>query len=114
MKYTLLCVLNVIFLVIGQTLFKIGTKDKVIDSASAVAKAVLSPPILLGLFLYAATTVLWLYVLTKMPLSRAYPIQALAYPIVVALSFFLFKEDITAIRWVGAGVIFVGIVLVAQ
>jgi len=114
MKYTLLCLLNVISLVGGQMLFKLGMKDKIIDSVPAMIKALFTPFVLLGLVLYALTTMLWLYILNKIPISRAYPIQALAFPLVAIFSFLFLKEIIPAYRWIGIGIIVAGIIVVAQ
>jgi len=114
MKYIFLCFVHVTFLVIGQFLFKFGTKDKTFDSAFTIIKTVFSPLILSGLFLYALTTILWLYILTKMPINRAYPISALAYPAVLLISKFLFNENVTVMRWIGTGIICIGIVMVVQ
>ena len=114
MKYTLLCYLNAIALVGGQMLFKQGMKDKIIDSVPAMIKALFTPLVFLGLVLYALTTMLWLYILNKVPISRAHPIQALAFPLVAIFSFLFFKETIPAYRWIGIGIIVAGIIVVAQ
>jgi len=114
MKYMLLCLLNVISLVSGQMLFKLGMKDKIIDSVPAMIKALFTPLVLLGLILYALTTMLWLYILNKIPISRAYPIQALAFPLVAIFSFLFLKEIIPVYRWIGIGIIVAGIIVVAQ
>jgi drug/metabolite transporter (DMT)-like permease len=91
-----------------------GMKEKTFDSAATIVKAVFSPYILSGFIAYASSTVLWLYILSKMPLSRAYPIQALAYPTVLILSSVLFNESISVTRWVGVCIIILGIVIVVQ
>ncbi|MDR2712199.1 MAG: EamA family transporter [Clostridiales bacterium] len=114
MKYFFLCLLNVISLVTGQVLFKVGTNGKTIDSTGALIKTVFSPLIFSGLILYVFTTMLWLYILSKMPISRAYPIQALAYPLVLILAQFIFNEHITTTRWIGMGIVFAGVIIVAQ
>jgi len=114
MKYTLLCFLNAISLVGGQMLFKLGMKDKTIDSVPAIIRALFTPLVLLGLVLYALTTMLWLYILNKVPISRAYPIQALAFPLVAIISFLFLKETIPIYRWIGIGIIFAGVIIVAQ
>jgi drug/metabolite transporter (DMT)-like permease len=105
---------NVIFLVTGQVFFKMGTKDKTFASVSDVIKMISSPAVLAGLLMYAFATGLWLYILSKLPLNRAYPIQALAYPAVMVLSRFLFDEPVSITRWVGVGVILIGIAIVVQ
>jgi drug/metabolite transporter (DMT)-like permease len=114
MKYMLLCVLNVISLAGGQILFKTGMKDKVIDSVPAIIKMIFTPFVFSGLVLYAFTAILWLYILSKIPISRAYPIQALAYPLVLIAAKIMFNENITMSRWFGIGIIVAGIIVVAQ
>jgi len=101
-------------LVAGQVLFKVGTNGKSINSAGALIKTLFSPLVFSGLILYAFTTMLWLYILSKMPISRAYPIQALAYPLVLILAQFLFNEHISSMRWIGIGIIFIGVTIIAQ
>jgi drug/metabolite transporter (DMT)-like permease len=91
-----------------------GTKDKTFASVADVIKIIWSPAILAGLIMYALATGLWLYILSKLPLNRAYPIQALAYPVVLVLSRFLFNEPVSITRWVGVGVILIGIIIVVQ
>jgi drug/metabolite transporter (DMT)-like permease len=104
----------VALLVVGQLLFKIGMKDKTFTSFVSIIKTMLSPVIMVGLALYAGTTVLWLYILSKVPISRAHPIQALAYPAVMILASFMFGETIPPIRWAGIAVVLVGVVMIAQ
>jgi len=114
MKYTLLCLLNVISLAGGQMLFKQGMKDKLIDSVPTMIKLFFTPLVFSGLALYALTTMLWLYILNKVPISRAYPIQVLAYPLVLIMAKVIFNESISISRLIGIGIIVVGVVVVAQ
>jgi drug/metabolite transporter (DMT)-like permease len=114
MKYTLLCILNVASLAGGQILFKQGMKDKIIDSVPAMIRVLFTPFVFSALVLYALTTILWLYILNKVPISRAYPIQALAYPLVLILAKLLFNESITVSRLIGIGIIVIGVIVVAQ
>jgi len=105
---------NVAALVTGQILFKIGVRGRAFDSIPEVARTMFSPVILGALVIYASATVLWLYILSKMPISRAYPIQALAYPVMLVLSKFLFNETISVARWIGMGIILIGVFIVAR
>ena len=114
MKNILLCILNVLLMVTGQIIFKYGMKDKVIDSVPSIIKAVFSPVILFGLVVYVFTTFLWLYILSKIPISFAYPIQALAFPIVLIMSLIFFKEVIPVTRWIGIILIFIGVLFVVR
>lgn len=113
MKYILLCLVNVVILAAGQILFKVGVKDKVFNSVYAIIKTVFSPPILSGLTMYVFSSMLWLYILNKMPLSHVYPIQALAFPLVLILTKIIFDEHIPTLRWVGIIIILFGVALVA-
>ncbi len=114
MKMTLLCLLNTALMVTGQILFKVGSQGKTLANISDMIKLMFSPVVLVALCLYAGTTMLWLYILSKVDISFAYPIQALAFPVVMLVSAFMFHEQIPALRWVGVVVIFIGVLLVVQ
>jgi drug/metabolite transporter (DMT)-like permease len=112
----LLILLNTLILVSGQFLWKIGMTNRAVsfDSLGAIIRVMLSPYIISGLFLYGMATVLWLFILTKVPLSVAYPIQSIAYIIAVFGAYFFFQEEITIWKVIGvilimAGVSFIGI-----
>ncbi len=112
----LLILLNTLILVSGQFLWKIGMTNRSVsfDSLNAIIRVLISPYILSGLFLYGLATVLWLFILTKVPLSVAYPIQSIAYVIAVFGAYFFLQEDITVWKILGvilimAGVSFIGI-----
>ena len=45
--------------------------------------------------LYAAATLLWVRILTTVPLSRAYPFVALAFVLVPAAGYLFFHEAIS-------------------
>lgn len=96
-------------LALGQILFKYGSTGKEIGSIFDIIKLFFSPVIFVGLILYACTTGLWLYILSKIPLSFAYPIQALAFPIVLVISTFLFKENISVSKFIGVCFICFGV-----
>jgi drug/metabolite transporter (DMT)-like permease len=51
-------------------------------------------------------------VLTRMDLSRAFPLTALTYITVPALAFLFFGERLPLIRVAGIGVIIVGVILI--
>ena len=112
----LLILLNTLILVSGQFLWKIGMTNRSVsfDSIGAIFRVMISPYILSGLFLYGMATVLWLFILTKVPLSVAYPIQSIAYILAVFGAYFFFQEEITLWKVIGvilimAGVSFIGV-----
>ena len=65
-----------------------------------------------SLALYLALSVLWVWILSFTPLSRAYPFVALAFAITPLLGAWLFVEPITARLVAGIAVILVGLLLV--
>mgnify|MGYP000462873961 CR=1 FL=1 len=52
---------------------------------------------------------LWLLVLSVLPVSQAYPMLSLSYIVVMLLARLLFKEQIPWQRWAGAALIMLGI-----
>jgi len=58
-------------------------------------------------------TLLWLSVLYYMEVSKAFPFLSLGYVIIMLISRFVLKEEISGQRWLGVGFITFGIVLVS-
>lgn len=67
-----------------------------------------------GLAVYGLSSVCWLWVLARAPLSFAYPILALTFPIVVLASALFFAELILPLRWLGVGMIMLGVSFLAR
>lgn len=110
----LLIVLNICLLVIGQTLWKIGVKDVTFNSIAGVLTLLLSPWIISGVLLYGLATVLWIYLLSKYPLSFLYPLQSLAYVIALLIAIFLFKEYVSMYKWFGVIFILIGVYFISK
>lgn len=72
------------------------------------------PWAIVGILLYAISAVFWLIVLSRIPLSVAYPIVAVGYVVVVFYSRFVFNEPVKWIAWVGLAFIVVGVAITAQ
>lgn len=56
----------------------------------------------------------WMAAVSKLPLSYAYPFMAISFPLVLVFSRLIFHEQISAIRWVGVIVIWLGVLLVSR
>jgi drug/metabolite transporter (DMT)-like permease len=67
-----------------------------------------------GLLLYVTGTVFWLAALSRVDLSYAYPFASLSYVIMLAASWLLFHEDITALRIVGTVVVALGVIIISR
>ena len=109
MKMTILCFINTLLMATGQILFKYVVADKNLDSLGKIFALFFNPIVLFALCIYAGTTALWLYILSKVPINFAYPVQALAFPIVLIISIFVFQESIPANRWLGVAIICFGV-----
>lgn len=103
--------LNIILLVFGQILFKLGLQS---SGGLNWLRLATSIHIWSGLCLYGVATVLWFIVLSKLPLSIAYPLQSFAYVLSLIPAFFLFHETITLTKVIGIAIIMFGAYLVVK
>ncbi|MEK6941065.1 MAG: transporter [Nanoarchaeota archaeon] len=71
------------------------------------------PFVMLGVVLYGLSGIIWIVVLSKLDLSMAYPLVSVSYVLVALLSKFLFKENISKLRWVSIIVIMIGVSIVS-
>lgn len=112
--YSLLVLLNTVILVSGQFLWKYGMEkqEDAFSSIFSVVRLFFTPYIFTGLVMYGLATVLWLFILTKIPLSTAYPLQSLAYIIAVFGAFFIFGEAVTVWKIAGVLLIMIGVSLI--
>src|SRR4029453_18327066 len=99
----------------GQLLFKLAALRLRADvSAGERALALLQNGFFLAaLFLYAALAVLWVWILTFTPLSRAYPFVALAFALPPVAAAYSLAQPLTTRLLVGIAAIMVGLFLVA-
>ncbi len=119
--FDLLAIFVSIFLaVVAQLLLKIGMLriGKFSLNISTIlhqyTRILLNPFVMAGLFGFFVSALVWLYVLSRMELSFAYPFVALNYILILLGSYFLFRETITPIKVVGVGVIMIGVYLVSR
>jgi drug/metabolite transporter (DMT)-like permease len=98
----------------GQVLLRLGARGAGQAGADAtLLEALSSPAVLLGLAFYTVSSVLWLFVLSRVSLSIAYPMGALTYVFVI-VGGLLMGEAVTVERWAGALLIVTGVVLVGR
>ena len=71
-------------------------------------------PILLGFTFVFGASIFWLAVISRVPLSYAYPLLAFGYVVTALLSRIVFNETISLTRWSGIVVICIGVVLVSR
>ena len=111
-----LLLLAVALLSASQVLQKVGATRRLAGARNPVdwIKALLSPELLGAIACIVAGTALWLAVLYRMDVSRAFPFLSLTTVIVMAASRFVLHESVPLPRWAGVALIVVGIALVAS
>ena len=105
--------------VVGQLFIKAGlnTLGDISFSQNLLASYIrifLSPLVLLGTITYFISVLFWLYVLSKVDLSFAYPFLAFSYVLVTLASHWFLGETIPPFRWAGVLVICFGVIMVAR
>ncbi|AWP25486.1 transmembrane small multi-drug resistance protein, putative [Paenibacillus vortex V453] len=109
----LLLGLNVIMLSGGQILFKVGLERMGGVNLAQSWKAIFNPIIFSGLMLYVIATLIWFVVLSRIPLSIAYPTQSIAYILGIFAAVYMFNEPVSLMKWIGASLILIGVIFIA-
>lgn len=118
---TAIAAIGCVFLsVMAQFLIKAGMSSLTVKTALAgpnglqVAEAVmLNPKVVGGLLLYSLGAVLWLGVLARWDVSKAYPLEGLGFALAVLVGF-LIGEQVTLTRTLGVLLICVGVYVVSS
>lgn len=77
-------------------------------------KIIASPWIIFGMVVYVGSVSMWLMVLSRTPVSIAYPMSSLGYITSAIAAYYLWGEDLTLTRIAGIIVILIGVYLVAK
>ncbi len=117
----LLILLSIFVAVGGQLLLKVGiNRIGMVNFGSLDALkhfflgVIKNPLVMSGLFLYIVSAAIWLIVISAVDLSFAYPFLGFTYVMILVLSKFILKEDVNPIRWVGALIITIGVVVISR
>lgn len=110
----LLLTLNVILMASGQLLFK-KSADFITNNPHLhfPMNYLTNVWIYIALAVFGVATLIWTQVLTKVPLSVAYPIASSAYILTIAGAYFIFHEHVGLLDYLGVVLIIVGITLTA-
>ena len=109
----------------ANLLMKVGAKDAMRSIkggdllsqgvVTAVLRVAGSPLLMLGIVLFAANVLAYIYALQRIPISVAYPIMvSTGFLIIVAVSGVLLGERLNMLQWIGSLLILLGVVLVAS
>ena len=117
----LLILASIIASVAGQFVLKVGARqlgtlgvERAGEGLAIAFTVATNPYIIGGLACYGVGAATWIMVLTRVPLSWAYPIMALNQILVLAVASMFLGETVSLMRWSGALVIIAGVVLVSR
>jgi len=100
----------------GQVMLKHGMQiatARAADSGGSLAlRAATSPWVLVGLVVFGVSAIAWLTALSRVPLSVAYPFNALGYIVILTASVVLLHERANVLTWVGSLLVVSGLLLV--
>ena len=117
-KYIPLIIFVVATNAISQTLLKQGMVkigEFEISSETALStglRIAFDPWVVGGLLVMAISMGAHLYVLSRVPLTFAFPFIALSYVVVLAIGYFIFKESLNIYHFMGTAMIIGGIVFI--
>lgn len=117
MPSLLLILISVILSASGQVAMKMGASSLSGKNDMLLMKFVhylTNLPIMVGLALYGISAFVWIAAIEKVQLSYAYPMAALGYVLVAAMSVWFFQEPMSPMRIAGLAIIVVGVVVISQ
>ncbi len=98
----------------GQVLFKLAADHAKLDAAAGFWAGLLgSWHFYVSVAVYGLLTIAWIWVLTRIPLSRAYPFVVLAFVFTPILAALLFGETLDARYFASLALIVAGLALLA-
>ena len=111
-----LLLFSVITAATGQVMLKHGmqvaTARVAHDGGSLALRAATSPWVLLGLVVFGVSAIAWLTALSRVPLSVAYPFNALGYIVILTATVVLLHERANVLTWVGSLMVVSGLLIV--
>lgn len=100
----------------GQLVLKTGMNNAKTNAQeqgrSLVLAAATSPWIIGGLLIFGVSAVAWLVTLSRVPLSIAYPFNALGYVAILVASSLLLHERTNVWTWAGTALVVSGLIVV--
>ena len=104
----------------AQLLLKAGTNSLGVLTltrqgwADTLARMATQPHFIAGTAVYVASLVVWVFGLSRVPVSMTYPMLPLGYVVNAIAAHYLFGESVTVVRWLGIGFIVLGVWLIAR
>jgi multidrug transporter EmrE-like cation transporter len=100
----------------GQVILKHGmqlaTARASASRGSLIVSAATSPWVLGGLVVFGISAIAWLGALSKVPLSIAYPFNAIGYLVILTASIVILHERANLLTWGGSLLVVAGVIIV--
>ena len=105
----------------GQLALKAGMAKVGVISGERLSKPLTlvlqmarTPLVIVGLGLFVVSAAFWMFVLSRVPLSYAYPFVGLTYVLIALFGKFILHEQVPALRWAGIVLIVAGILVIGN
>ncbi|WP_225772509.1 EamA family transporter [Pseudomonas sp. Marseille-Q5115] len=96
----------------GQILFKLGAMQ--LKKTGSVFDPQTFLILIIALGVYGLTTLIWIWILQKLTLGKAYPLMALAFVLVPIASHYFFDERFPPQYFVGVAILITGIIITVR
>lgn len=120
-KTALLALCSVSLATGGQLLLKAGMSrvgfigsERLGNPMGLLTQVIKTWQVPLGLALFFISAFFWLLVLSRVPLSFAYPFVGLTYVLITLFGKFVLHESVPGLRWAGLALIITGILIVGR
>ena len=121
--FHLAIILGTVFLTAcAQLLLKLGADKLALNNAGEVygsslisaISVLLNPYVAAGMVLYVSSAAIWLWVLSKVDISLAYPFVSLSFVLTLIFGVTVFNEPVNSSKLAGTALIVIGCALVAR
>jgi len=105
-------IITLLFAVImggGQIILSFAAKDLFPEAGFSIKAALFSHWLWLGIFIYAAALILWIYILSRFDIRYAYPISATAIFFAAIFQSIIQKTYPGGSYWFGLTVVIIGL-----
>ncbi len=105
--------INQLFLKSAVDSLSFSPSFNIIKILKFIFQLLIKPRLWLGFVFSVISLCIWLLVLSKAELNFAFSADSMHYIFIALASRFILKEKITSLRWLGTGLIVVGIALIS-
>jgi len=116
MKVIILTIFQCLLLAGGQVCFKLAVEKitKFQFSWACFCELLVNWWLWISGISLISATILWGFILKHFEFSVAYPVTAFAYVFGMFAAIFIFQETVSVTRWIGVGLIILGVFFIAK